>query len=282
LIAPLMDNLFIPLGAVIVAILAWKGFLTERRLARGPERRVEISEIDLAVGLAMPCFLPLVLSLLTRGDAAATQPAPLSVEVAVSSLVSQIFVQAPALGLLVLRAAYAPDGWREVGLLPRRLWRDLLWGLLALLLVVPVVLGMLRVTMLVGRALGSKSPDIGHSMLVLMRDSPSPAATALLVIGAVLVAPILEEITFRSLLQTGLRQRWPILPRWGVVILASAIFAVVHAPAVAWEALPALFVLGLGLGWLYEASGSLLPPILLHAGFNALNVAMLFARDDTN
>jgi membrane protease YdiL (CAAX protease family) len=275
-----MDNLFIPLAALIVAFLAWKGFLTERRLARGPQRRVEISEIDLALGLAMPCFLPLVLSALTRSDAAATQSAPLSVEVAVSSLVSQIFVQAPALGLLLFRAAYAPDGWCEIGLVPRRHWRDLLRGLAALLLVVPVVLGMLRVTMLVGRALGSKTPDIGHSMLVLMRDSPSPAATALLVIGAVLVAPILEEITFRGLLQTGLRQRWPILPRWGVVILASAIFAVVHAPAVAWEALPALFVLGLGMGWLYEASGSLLPPVLLHAGFNALNVALLFLRPD--
>jgi membrane protease YdiL (CAAX protease family) len=41
--------------------------------------------------------------------------------------------------------------------------------------------------------------------------------------------------------------------------------------------LPGLLVLGVVLGWLYERSGSLLPCVLVHAGFNALNIAMVLA-----
>ena len=65
--------------------------------------------------------------------------------------------------------------------------------------------------------------------------------------------------------------------RWGVVLVASFVFALIHANTATWEnwqALPGLFVLGLVLGWLYERSGSLWPGIFLHMGFNSLNIAM--------
>lgn len=40
----------------------------------------------------------------------------------------------------------------------------------------------------------------------------------------------------------------------------------------AWQGLPGLFVLSLGLGYLYERTGSLWPPIVAHALFNAMMV----------
>ena len=39
-----------------------------------------------------------------------------------------------------------------------------------------------------------------------------------------------------------------------------------------WHALPALFVLSLGLGWLYERTGSLWAVMLMHALFNASQI----------
>ena len=57
-----------------------------------------------------------------------------------------------------------------------------------------------------------------------------------------------------------------------VVAAAAAVFALVHAEVVSWHALPGLFVLGVVLGWVFERTGSLLPCVLIHAGFNALNL----------
>ena len=58
---------------------------------------------------------------------------------------------------------------------------------------------------------------------------------------------------------------------------ASLVFAMIHAnfkTGENWQVLPGLFVLALILGWLYERSGSLWPGIVVHIGFNALNVIM--------
>ncbi len=59
--------------------------------------------------------------------------------------------------------------------------------------------------------------------------------------------------------------------RWLVIVVGATIFAGIHTGSVAGEALPGLFVLGLILGWLYESTGSLLPSVLVHAGFNLFN-----------
>ena len=52
----------------------------------------------------------------------------------------------------------------------------------------------------------------------------------------------------------------------------------VHINPVTFEAqhLPSLFVMGLVLGYVRWASGSLVPPVLLHMGFNAVPFIDLF------
>ena len=87
----------------------------------------------------------------------------------------------------------------------------------------------------------------------------------LLALG-VLAAPLCEEFIFRGLLQGGLRRS---LPAWQAITIAAALFAVMHPPA---AMLPA-FMLGLCTGIAYERSGSLLAPMLVHAGYNAALLA---------
>ena len=60
-------------------------------------------------------------------------------------------------------------------------------------------------------------------------------------------------------------------------MLTSAIFAMLHWDTVAsadgeWVPLPALFALGVVLGYNYERSGRLVAPILIHALFNGVSV----------
>lgn len=58
------------------------------------------------------------------------------------------------------------------------------------------------------------------------------------------------------------------------VVLTSAFFAAVHAPQ--WPAPIAIFLLSLGLGAVYQRTGSVLASFTMHALFNGLSTLMLF------
>jgi membrane protease YdiL (CAAX protease family) len=83
-------------------------------------------------------------------------------------------------------------------------------------------------------------------------------------LGAVVVAPVVEEIFFRGFLFAGLRGRYG----WQkAAVISSALFALVHLQPTA--VLP-IFLLGLIFALLYERSGSIWPAVLMHVSSNAL------------
>lgn len=83
---------------------------------------------------------------------------------------------------------------------------------------------------------------------------------------AVAVAPLLEEIFFRGLIQHPMERRWG--PGAGILATAS-IFALVHV--LPWI-FPLHLVLGIAFGWAVYATRSLWAGVVLHAGNNALAV----------
>jgi membrane protease YdiL (CAAX protease family) len=82
------------------------------------------------------------------------------------------------------------------------------------------------------------------------------------------VAPLTEEILFRGLFLRAFARRYGI---WPALVLSSALFAFFHLNV--WQALAAVFA-GLYLGHLCLSSGSLWPPMVAHAWFNGLPVAL--------
>jgi len=62
----------------------------------------------------------------------------------------------------------------------------------------------------------------------------------------------------------------PVWPRWAAVLLASLLFAGVHA----YWMFPPIFLLALALGYLYERTGSLWACIAVHALFNGSQTAL--------
>lgn len=85
-----------------------------------------------------------------------------------------------------------------------------------------------------------------------------------------LIAPIVEELTFRGLGQSLLR----FLGRWPSILLVGAAFGVAHGLL---EALLVLVPFGVALAYLRDRTGSILPGVLVHGVFNgvALAVAVL-------
>lgn len=91
-----------------------------------------------------------------------------------------------------------------------------------------------------------------------------------LVLLAVLIAPVAEEILFRGIL-------YPAIKRLGAPRLAwwvsAIIFAAMHQ---SWPVFIPLMAMGLMLIWLYEKTNNLLAPIAAHSAFNAINLFKLF------
>jgi membrane protease YdiL (CAAX protease family) len=61
--------------------------------------------------------------------------------------------------------------------------------------------------------------------------------------------------------------------RWIGVVVASLLFAAMHAP---WT-MPPIFVLSLCVGYAYERTGNLWVPMVMHAGFNVTST-LIFLR----
>lgn len=100
----------------------------------------------------------------------------------------------------------------------------------------------------------------------------------------VIAAPIAEELAFRHILYRLFRM---VLFRKEAAVAVSLIFALFHVSVVTlvrtkpfpWEMLVVpvvpLFLLAMVLQWQYEKSKSVIPSVLLHAGFNLTTVFLL-------
>jgi len=104
-----------------------------------------------------------------------------------------------------------------------------------------------------------------------LADSATGIWVAALVLVVVVGAPLVEEIVYRGMIQTGFVASWG--PVAGVVA-TSAIFAGVH---LSWSEFPALFAFALVLGAGRHRAGRLGPAIMAHVGFNACGLLAVAA-----
>lgn len=89
----------------------------------------------------------------------------------------------------------------------------------------------------------------------------------LLYFDIVVITPIVEEIMFRGFMLAGLTLA---LGNIRGMLITSAVFALVHFD---FDLMPIFFVSGMLIAWLYMRTGSLWPPIALHAMNNAIATA---------
>jgi membrane protease YdiL (CAAX protease family) len=97
-----------------------------------------------------------------------------------------------------------------------------------------------------------------------------PLAYALDMAASAVVAPVAEETLFRGVVFGGLAQR---LPLWIAAVLSALLFALFHGLGVV---LP-IFVLGVGLAYVYARTATIWAPMATHGLVNAASVTILFA-----
>ena len=131
------------------------------------------------------------------------------------------------------------------------------------------------------KALGREAKE--QSLIEFYRTL-KPATFAVFALFPVIVAPIAEELAFRHVMYRFLRV---FLYRKEAAVVVSLVFALFHVPLATvlhtkpfpWEMLVIpvvpLFILALFLQRQYEKSKSIIPSMLIHAGFNLISVFLL-------
>jgi len=83
------------------------------------------------------------------------------------------------------------------------------------------------------------------------------------------IAPFVEEVTFRGVGFTLLRSRFGFEP---AMVGSAVCFGLAHGLV---EALPLLVAFGIGLAWLRQRQESTIPGMILHGTFNAIALSLL-------
>ncbi|ALR29814.1 MULTISPECIES: CPBP family intramembrane glutamic endopeptidase [Chryseobacterium] len=146
------------------------------------------------------------------------------------------------------------------------------------LLIFPLMIGMMFIAEFIAAQIPTTGPFFGKyyeffsRLMEQLTDDP-----VVMIITAVICAPIFEEIIFRGIIQKGLINKG--VEPWKAIFFASIIFGLVHANP--WQFVGAI-LLGCVLGLVYFKTKSLLLPMLLH-GFNNLcsSLLILYTKNES-
>lgn len=171
-----------------------------------------------------------------------------------------------------LRRAY-PDRFPDP-LFPRKVngLVACLCGLYAFLILVPLLNPLTHGWFLLLEQFGLE-PET-QTAVRLFAEVDNRLTLILMVVVIVVLAPVTEEIVFRGCLYRFIKGKIGILPG---LFVSGLLFALLHHNFL--TLLPLLF-LGIALAYVYELSGDLKVPILLHAIFNLNTVVVIIVQHD--
>ena len=229
-----------------------------------------------AVGLVLAASLaPLLigfLALLAEDRGLVTSHRPVQSN-GIASLASPfVLAQMIAGQLLSLAMVWAAAGWggarREtLRLLPPQTdWLTAVgYGLALILLIGPIELLLYRLA----------GVDLFTDGRWLLDGLRSPYWWAV-VVAAVILAPLWEEISFRGFLLSALAKSR--LGFWPAALVSSGLWTALHV-GYSWPGLASVFLAGLGMSWIMLRTGSMRAVVVAHAVVNAfsLTVIWLFA-----
>jgi membrane protease YdiL (CAAX protease family) len=162
---------------------------------------------------------------------------------------------------LWLAARVAPPRPWQFGLRGTPFWRGVKWAAIAFAIYITFQL----------IYAAAVHPNEKQTTLQDLGAGSSPVATFVIGVLVVGVAPLAEEFFFRGFFYGSLRTRFSFA---AAALIDGVVFGAVHAPT-GIQAVPPLVVLGIAFCVAYEATGSIIPCVILHA----LNNMVAFGVD---
>lgn len=207
----------------------------------------------------------------------AIDPAEVARRLLVSFLAS-IAAMAIAIMILLLRGS----AWSELGLSLRCAPRDVAYGVVGFFVISIPVYGL---TLLLNQLVQVPPEDQHAISYALFKRGDDAFLVFAAFLAACVAAPIVEEFFIRGVFQGWLERlqrrlrpvgelaaATPIL--WLPIVASSAVFALLHVGNSPIDPFP-IFVLALGLGYLYQRTGRLLTCIVMHACLNVTSLLLV-------
>jgi len=255
-------------AAAVVGSL-WMMALLAARLRRGEPLAGQGAAAPVAWD-GMDVLWIVVVAILLQSIAASFGPRPMPVE---RQLVTGMLATAAAAALAVIHLRRRGASWTALGLSVADWPAAVRQAVGTVALVLAPLLGLAAV---LDRIVPYRHPIV--DFLATHRDA---VAVAVVWLAATVVAPIVEELFFRRVLQgwleTWFSGRVGGSAAGGLAIVGSALaFALAHlGQGLAWVPLVGL---GIVLGTLARQTGSIVPGILAHALFNAVSVVLVLLQ----
>lgn len=270
-----VDTIICLAGVVLLAYWLLRTSLGRRALTDSPPRRND-----------MPFYLPLIpfffsfgaVSLAANITNDLTEDWPDWQSAVADNLVLCVGTTLTAVLIVLLARLHFARRLKGFGLGLRSFPRDMVLAPLYLLAVWPLILVAVKLTIDITRHFSNPEYQMQqHEQLQVVTQHPQFMLRMLVVVGAVLIGPFFEELFFRGLVQTTIRSfLFEAGNRaWLAIGFSSGLFMIMHPDPGHW---PALFVLGMCMGYAYEKSGSLWRPIIIHAIFNATAVVATLSK----
>ena len=272
---PLLDRLDLALMGMGIVVLSVSAANWLRRgrpdpLTGSPDR---VNQVGLVT--VWFCVVVYLLGIAVGGQMVRLLPASLTSaqrEVCASILAANVCQVVVILTCLGAASVAFADGLSGFGLSFRHPGRDLKWSLagwLSALTLTGLVLWYTSWFLITFRP----SFDMPlHPVFVVLNQAGTPEIVRFLAyFGAAVLAPLSEEMLLRGIIQTGLARLagWgnpSSRDRWIAIAGTATLFGMMHMQTP--HFIPALILLGVLLGYVYERTGSLWAPIGLHMLFN--------------
>ena len=238
-----------------------------RRLAADSDSQSRSRAIDQAYGSSDAVFTTmLVLWFLTNIVGSANRVVELNTHMLIVGTIFTLFLVAIVLTFLILRHRNPLHLFGLRGMSPAQNLKAASVGLVAAL---PVVYFIHSLCLLV---IGEDAEP--QPLLQFLAQNATLLDRLILIGTALVVAPVAEELIFRGYV-FGVLRRYT--GRWWAMVISALIFAAIHAHI---PSFAGLFALAVALTLVYEGTGSLWAPIIMHSLFNGITVVLTLAWPD--
>ena len=144
--------------------------------------------------------------------------------------------------------------------------RSLLLGVALLISALPMVFAVDYIASILLKV--NSTTDV-QEVVQIFENASTAAQRVPIVVLAVVIAPVAEELAFRGYLYAVIKRYFGAVP---ALILSGILFALIHLNLASFFP---LLVLASVFALAYELSGSLLVPMAMHALFNALSLLLI-------